>query len=461
MGSEVARQPRSRYAEFSITLTAERDQKDPGQTRYRTTALLPDGTAAAEGYFVNPLAPWMVEAALSSVAAAGKSMQRSVATDSLDPVKDLGARLYDALFSSSIERAFYRTVEVEREAHVRLVLSDEEAMSIPWEFLYDRRRNDFLVLSTRTPLVRSVRRDLPVEPPRALQSPVRVLAAASDVTNSWNVENEWKILEDFATSADVSLQKLQGVSWPQFFQAVMEFDPDVVHLLATGLGDQTQLVGQALAFLSEATTAIGQRGYLQVSADDLIRAMSSAPRPHLVVLNGCRTDGIASALARVVPAVIGHRGDITDDAALSFTEGLYRALSRGLPLDSAVTKARLQVDSRAPGGREWSAPVLYQQDASAVLFPSPERSMSAHAPEALLGKVAPRQQVTESSDDRSLQKLNSLLAIHQANLDAQLERTQQLGAASPSYLQGEIETTEREIRRLSEQIEASKRGNHD
>jgi hypothetical protein len=116
----------------------------------------------------------MVDAALSSIASAGKTLQRSVPTDSLDPVRDLGARLYDALFSGSIERAFARTLEVEREARVRLVLNDDEAMAIPWEFLYDRRRNDFLVLSTRTPLVRSVYRG---DRPRAssrLDAPVRV-----------------------------------------------------------------------------------------------------------------------------------------------------------------------------------------------------------------------------------------------------------------------------------------------
>jgi hypothetical protein len=69
-------------------------------------------------------------------------------------------------------------------------------------------------------------------------------------------------------------------------------------------------------------------------------------------------------------------------------------------------------------------------------------------------KVAPRQDATASRDDRALQKLNSLLAIHQTNLDALVERTRRLGDATPTYVEHEIRTATRKIERLHEEIAA-------
>jgi hypothetical protein len=454
MGLEDPGEDTERYAEFRISLIAEPDRSDPAlRPRYRTVAVGPDGREA-QGHFVNPLTPWMVDAALSSIAAAGKTLQRSVATGSLDPVKDLGARLYDALFSGPIERAFDRMLQVGGEARVRLILGDEEAMAIPWEFLYDRRRNDFLVLSTRTPLVRSVHGGDRLRPSPYPDGPVRVLAVASDVTGVWQVDEEIRILRQALGDRQlVELKTDPAVTWEDFCRAFSEAKPDVVHLIATGVSQTaaTSLGGQKVAFLTDTSRSMGQsESYSVYGSDALAELAASNPRLRLLVFNGCRTDGLAAALARVVAGVIGHRGDITDVGALSFTKGLYGALMRGLSLDAAVTAARLQVDSLTPGGREWCAPVLYQQYES-VVFPPPQiplPEMSAR----LQGQVAPRQDATASRDDRALQKLNSLLAIQQTNLDALRERARQLGEATPTYIEQEIQTTEREIERLREQI---------
>ena len=387
---------------------------------------------------------------------AGKTLQRSVAAGSLNPVRDLGARLYDALFSGSVGRAFDKTLQVWGAARVRLVLDDEEAVAIPWEFLYDRRRNDFLVLSTRTPLVRSVHGGDPQRPSLYLDSPVRVLAVASDVTGTWQVDEEIEILhKELGDPQLVELRTHTAVTWEDFYHAFREAEPDVVHLIATGViqAATAPLQEQAVAFLTDSSRSMGQsKGYSLHGSDALAALAASNPRLRLLVLNGCRTDGLAAGLARVVAGVIGHRGDITDVAALSFTKGLYSALLRGLSLDAAVTAARLRVDSQTPGGREWCAPVLYQRY-EGIAFSAPQAPLP-EMPTRLQGKVAPRQDATASRDDRALQKLNSLLAIHQTNLDALLERTERLGDATPAYIEQEILTTQREIGRLREEIAA-------
>jgi hypothetical protein len=453
---EDTREDKSRYAEFRISLTADPDRNDPAlRARYQAVASGPDGREA-QGYFVNPLTPWMVDAALSSIAAAGKTWQRSVATDSLDPVRDLGARLYDALFSGPIERAFDKTLQAGGQARVRLILGDEETMAIPWEFLYDRRRNDFLVLSTRTPLVRSVPGGSLPNPSPYLSDPVRVLAVASDITGAWQVDEEMKILrEALGDQRLVELTTHPVVTWEDFCRAFSEAKPDVVHLIAKGVSQTaaTSPRAESVAFLTSTSSSVGEGGaYSLYGPDTLATLAASNPRLRLLVFNACRTDLLAASLARVVPGVIGHRGDITESGALSFAKGLYSALIRGLSLDAAITAARLQVDSLTPGGREWCLPVLYQQHQD-IVFPAPQMpspEMSAR----LQGNVAPRQDATASGGDRALQKLNSLLAINQTNLDALLERARGLGDATPRYIEQEIQTTEREIGRLRREVAA-------
>jgi CHAT domain len=454
MGLEDARADTSRDAEFRISLIAEPGGNGPASGLIYQAA--GPGGWEAQGHFVNPLTPWMVDAALSSIAAAGKTLQRSVPTDSLDPVGDLGARLYDALFSGPIERAFDKTSQA-GGARVRLILGDEKTMAIPWEFLYDRRRNDFLVLSTRMPLVRSVSVSSPRPPPPYPEAPVRVLAVASDVTGAWQVGEEIEILRGVLENRpDVELTADKAVTWAGFHDAFRETEPHVVHLIATGISQTaaTPLGGQALAFLTDTSRSTGPSQAYSLYGPDALAGLAVAnPRLRLLVFNGCRTDGLAAGLARVVPGVIGHRGDITDAGALSFTAGLYGALGRGLSLDAAVTEARLRIDSLTPGGREWCAPVLYQQD-QGIVFPAP-RVRPPEMPARPQGDVAPRQGATASRDDRALQKLNSLLAIQQTNLATLLERTRRSDDATPPYIEEEIRTTRLEIERLRQEIAAA------
>jgi hypothetical protein len=439
---------REEYAEFRITFDPDPERRK-GSPQYRTLAVGPDGSAM-QGLFVDPLSPWMIDAAQSSIAAAGRSVQRSMPSTSMDPVRDLGARLYDALFQGSVERAFGRTLQTEGAVRLRLEFDDPDLAAIPWEFLYDRRRNDFLVLSTRTPLVRSVAR-APRFPAKVLDAPVRILAVASDLTGTRQVDEEIGILHRTLSSSTgtVELTTRGTATWRDFHEAILSSEPHVVHLIATGMSGR-----QAVAFRTDAAgSAAPEESYSLHDAAEFGRLLADRPQLCLVVINGCRTDGLAAGLAPLLPAVVGHRGEISDDGVLAFTEGVYRALSGGLPLDAAVTDARLRVDSRSPGGREWCAPVLYQQAAS-IAFPAARREVLARAPR--LDEVAPAPGATTSGNDRTLHRLRSLLAIHQANLDALVERAGRFDNSPPDYLEHELETTRSEIARLHKEIAAQK-----
>ena len=62
---------------------------------------------------------------------------------------------------------------------------------------------------------------------------------------------------------------------------------------------------------------------------------------------------------------------ITDDAALVFSEAVYRRLAAGDSMDAAVAEGRLALLRRMPDSLEWGTPVLFLRAAdSRLLRPS-------------------------------------------------------------------------------------------
>ena len=97
----------------------------------------------------------------------------------------------------------------------------------------------------------------------------------------------------------------------------------------------------------------------------------------LVVLNACegarsaRDDpfrGVAQALVRQgIPAVIAMQFEISDPAALVFSQSFYQAIADGLPVDVATVEARRAMF--ADGNEvEWATPVLYLRSPDGRVF---------------------------------------------------------------------------------------------
>jgi hypothetical protein len=96
----------------------------------------------------------------------------------------------------------------------------------------------------------------------------------------------------------------------------------------------------------------------------------------LVVLNSCdgaRTShidpfsGVATSLIEFdIPAVVGMQFEITDLAAIAFSESLYSGLAQGMPIDAAVGPARRAI--MAITTAEFGTPVLFLRDGDARLF---------------------------------------------------------------------------------------------
>src|SRR6516165_1448793 len=80
----------------------------------------------------------------------------------IDPIKDVGARLFNSLFRGTLGHAYSEALSIAESTGKRLrvairVEDDSHRLSdLPWEFLFDPIRNDFLALSRRSILIREV-----------------------------------------------------------------------------------------------------------------------------------------------------------------------------------------------------------------------------------------------------------------------------------------------------------------
>jgi beta-lactam-binding protein with PASTA domain/outer membrane protein assembly factor BamD (BamD/ComL family) len=74
----------------------------------------------------------------------------------------------------------------------------------------------------------------------------------------------------------------------------------------------------------------------------------------------------ATLVRRGIPAVVAMQYQITDKAAIEFCSAFYESLADGLPVDAAVTEARVAVSMDSM--LEWGTPVLYMRSRDGRLF---------------------------------------------------------------------------------------------
>jgi len=141
----------------------------------------------------------------------------------------------------------------------------------------------------------------------------------------------------------------------------------------------------------------GAEGRASLTSGQVLGTFLSDHRPlRLAVLNACEGGrsanddpfaGVAQTLIQQgVPAVVAMQFEITDRAAIAFSDDFYASLVLGLPVDVAVNEARKSIYAQ-PNATEWATPVLYLRSPDGVLFelesaptlPEPQATDSAGA----------------------------------------------------------------------------------
>lgn len=291
-------------------------------------------------------------------------------------LEELGTRLFDALFTGEVRRLLDRSLgrfddDPDRGLRIRLrfnVRDPDLALltSLPWEFLCDRERRDFLSLRRKVSLVRSL--DLPQPLPPAFKPPLRVVVVAANPLDfpALDLDLERRHLEAILSPLPgVEVTFLPRAEPGIVRETLLNQRAHVLHFMGHGfMTDESPEA--ALVFVDETG------GALRLSAQGVARLLTDAGNLRLVVLNACDTarasrrsgldpmTGVAAALAGVgLPAVVAMQFPMTDRAATAFSAAFYNRLSQGDPVDAAVVEGRQAILVDDPESQEWGTPVLF------------------------------------------------------------------------------------------------------
>jgi len=332
----------------------------------------------SEGKSSLPVTPSDVSLALASTARLSQNyIARSLQSNSLDPLKDVGTRLFTALFEGErrgiYDRCLARARETDTALRLRLIMSfGKDSLNwVPWEFMYDPSRSDFVALSTLSPVIRQGRPTLVTPPRRALKLPVRILVVGAEVSPELGVSSTFNKLSKLAENYDKTYATLvfeKDLTPRTFLSRIEQHDYDVIHFIGacthcSDIYTSEAIQGVGLILMPEDGKPRGKQFSASqvVTPTTLLTALGSHPSLHLVTLDACYSQVTAFRLAQELPAVLCYREGLTVLACETLMEGFYRSLLMGRPLEIALTDARQHLDRSMPGSREWGQVVLYLQ----------------------------------------------------------------------------------------------------
>ncbi|OGO32895.1 MAG: hypothetical protein A2Z16_11795 [Chloroflexi bacterium RBG_16_54_18] len=336
----------------------------------------PAGQASSE--FTLPLSNLELENFFLRVGRPRKGVRR-IDSPEMDTIKKVGGRLFDAVFCEDILALLSSSLVIAQSQgkglRIRLRQTSAESGDLPWEYLYDARQNRFLALALQTPIIRYL------DVPQASQAltvdlPLKVLVMVSSPSDypPLDVETEYSrlsnALQPLAQKGLVNLERIDNAT----FEALQR-------QLRTGKHHIFQFIGhggfnpgsQEGVLILENENNLGKI----VSGQELGWLLHNYPSLRLVVLNACegarsgRQDpfaGVAQSLVQQgIPAVIAMQFEITDQAALIFSQNFYTAITEGNPVDTALSEARMSIFTSG-NDIEWGTPVLFTRSSDGRLF---------------------------------------------------------------------------------------------
>jgi len=365
------RSPALNYLDFDLLI-------EEIQNEYRVRVLnSPAGQALAT--FTLPFQKLEIENFFLRIGRPRRSTRR-IESSEVDAIKDFGTRLFGAVFKDEIVQSFRGSLDeaYRRGAGLRLRLRLVDApklMDLPWEYLYNQTLNRFLSLSLESPIVRFLDLPEPIRPLR-IPGPVRILfvvSAAKDYMEL-DVEQEWKKIHSaLGPLIEKKLVEIDLLSHPtqtRLLRALRNTEYHILHFVGHGGFDAKSDEG---VLILEDDAGKG----FPVSGSRIGTMLHDERTLRLVVLNACegaRTSivdpfsGVAQTIIQQgLPAVIAMQFEITDMAAIAFSQSFYTSLAEGYPVDAALTEARKEIFANG-NDVEWGTPVLYLRAPDGKIF---------------------------------------------------------------------------------------------
>jgi hypothetical protein len=298
----------------------------------------------------------------------------------MESAQAFGADLFGAVFSGEVMSCLRRSMdEADRQGgglRIRLRLGDvPELASMPWEYLYDAAREQFLALSTETPLIRYL--DLPERVQSlSIERPLKILVMVSspDDQPPLDTDREWAVLQEALSAIEeggqVAVERLEGASLVDLQRQLRQDDYHVFHFVGHGGFDERTQDGVLILEDEQ-----GQSHY--VSGQELGTILHDQRSLRLAFLNACEgaraSDqdpfaGVAQSLVqREIPAVVAMQVAVSDQAAISLVGEFYGALAEGYPVDAALSEARKAVFASG-NDVEWGTPVIFMRAPDGRIF---------------------------------------------------------------------------------------------
>ncbi len=333
---------------------------------------------------------YLIHVECSSVGEAGpqpvkKSILTSLARYSYSTAISVGQNLYRAIIRDEIHELFERALAVaeSQSAGLRLLLKfsqSPELHEVPWELLHNGQ--EFLAINPKTPIVRYLEQARKVDS-LEVKPPIRILFTTAcpqgQVPLDLAAEERYIRLALGHLGEKIDLVVERNISIRQLRHALMRAqnrENRPFHIWHH-CGHGSILNGKFVLALEEH----GKRALADVS--QLSALVKACPDLRVVTLNVCHGSsavGLAPALATLnVPAVIGFRGSILDQSALTFAEAFYEAIFH-TPLDVALGQARMALAVQNNQTLDWSLPLLFLRTTNSLILKQQEDTK----PEAVL-----------------------------------------------------------------------------
>jgi hypothetical protein len=385
-----------------------------------------------------PLSAHEIERALASITQASQQwVTRGTILDTLDPLKEIGTRLFTSLFEGQNGHLYQQSLSQAQARgeglRLRLEIDDPALAAIPWEALYDVYRQLFITLATDSQIIRE--RIHPQHAPLApIKPPLRVLVIVADTQDVEAKESLDALHQLDQEMEDLKIKYVTLSDWDAVQKELMSDTYHFLHLVDDSALStiRPRVLGNEPLFQLEMLQNLRELRFVYMSANDSADA--------------------AFELATIVPAAFGIVGSIRYAAKQFCTEGFYRAILTGQPIETAITQGRQTVYRRSAESREWALPVLYTQAPESIIM-RPSKESANQAPLDFSTSAPAGNGATGKSEERAMLEIR--LKILQRNQAVIEEQRARYGTDAPLELlnqhkeiQGEIDKVKADLDKL-------------
>jgi CHAT domain len=318
--------------------------------------------------------------ALENALLRSSQSRRRIRSPKEQTAQDFGQGLFQALLAGEVRTCYElsrdRARQEDKGLRLKLRIEPPEVARLPWEFIYDSSRREYLCLSSKTPLVRYLDVHEPVEQ-LSVVPPLRILGmvASPRDLDPLDIAHEKQLVEEAVRNLQeqrrIELTWLEGQTWRDLMRVMRHGPWHVFHFIGHGSYDPENDEG-LIALADSADRARLLR------ATELARLLDDHFPLRMVLLNSCEgarggdrdvfSSTAATLVSRGIPAVLAMQYEITDEAAIEFSRAFYEAVADSLPLDAAVAEARTSLSIEIGDTLEWGTPVLYMRSPDGCIF---------------------------------------------------------------------------------------------